>query len=71
MAHRVCLAHENRILWNIYPKHTEPIHYPVLGLHGRHRQFSGTDHGITHRIPIDDLGVQNDESRLDATTELI
>ncbi len=25
MAQRVCLAHENRILWNIYPKHTEAI----------------------------------------------
>ena len=38
--------------------------------HGRHCQFSSADHGIIHRIPLDDLGVQNDERRLDTTTEV-
>ena len=41
MAHRVCLAHENRILWNIYPyaQHTEPISSRILFLVAVHEQI--------------------------------
>tara|TARA_B100001248_G_C27249183_1_gene392942 strand:- start:221 stop:688 length:468 start_codon:yes stop_codon:yes gene_type:complete len=38
--------------------------------HGRHSQFSSSDRRIIHRIPLDDLGVQNDERGMDTTKEV-
>ena len=38
--------------------------------YGRHSQFSSADRRIIHRIPLDDLGVQNDERRMDTTKEV-